>query len=195
MRFSVRVPAQNAPFRRVHFSLSAQTWSRLTEKRTLGVRPHGKAHSGRSGSRKSTVCAGGLTEKHTLGGESRRVRLSVTSQPQNASFRRVRFSLPAQTWSRLTEKRILGAQPHGKAHSGRLESRKSAFWIPPVGQSAPFRETKLQAETCGPSSNPPRSLAGGLPHTSWAPRRDGKTHSGAVRHLTRENRVLAADYP
>ena len=117
MRFSVRVPAQNAPFRRVRFSLPAQTWSRLTEKRILGVRPHGKAHSGRSGSRKSTVCAGGLTEKHTLGGESRRVRLSVTSQPQNASFRRVRFSLPAQTWSRLTEKRILEGWSHGKAHS------------------------------------------------------------------------------
>ena len=35
MRFSVRVPAQNALFRRVRFSSPGQTWRRLTEKRSL----------------------------------------------------------------------------------------------------------------------------------------------------------------
>ena len=150
MRFSVRVPAQNAPFRRVRFSLPAQTWSRLTEKRTLGVRPHGKAHSGRLGSRKSTLWVGSLTEKRILSGgahgkahsgwgASRKSALCMravaqsapfrNAKPQNASFRRMRFSLPAQTRSRLTEKRTLGVRPHGKAHSGRLESRKSALWV------------------------------------------------------------------
>ena len=45
MRFSVRVPAQNAPFRRVRFSSPGQTLGHLTEKRTLPPAPHGKAHS------------------------------------------------------------------------------------------------------------------------------------------------------
>ena len=38
MRFSVRVPAQNAPFRRVRFFSPGQTSSHLTEKRTLPQR-------------------------------------------------------------------------------------------------------------------------------------------------------------
>ena len=45
MRFSVRVPAQNAPFRRVRFSSPGQTSGHLTEKRTLAPAPHGKPHS------------------------------------------------------------------------------------------------------------------------------------------------------
>ena len=56
------------------------------------------------------------------------MRLSVRVLAQNAPFRRVRFSLPAQTWSRLTEKRILLRRPHGKAQCGWAASRKSAFW-------------------------------------------------------------------
>ena len=68
-----------------------------------------------------------------------RMRFSVTSRPQSASFRRVRFSLPGQTWSCLTEKRILGGRPHGKAHSGRLGSRESAFCDSQIAQTALFR--------------------------------------------------------
>ena len=45
MRFSVRVPAHNAPFRRVRFFSPGQTSSHLTEKRILAPAPHGKAHS------------------------------------------------------------------------------------------------------------------------------------------------------
>ena len=36
---------------------------------------------------------------------------------QNALFRRVRFSLPAQTSACLTEKHILYSSSYGKAHS------------------------------------------------------------------------------
>ena len=103
VRFSVRVPAQNAPFRRVRFSLPAQTWSRLTEKRILGVRPHGKAHSERLESRKSAFWEVGVTEKRTLGGEPHgkahseshrlgRVHLSVRpdSEPRPANPRATR---------------------------------------------------------------------------------------------------------
>ena len=36
---------------------------------------------------------------------------------QNASFRKMRFSLPGQTSTHLTEKRILCRHPHGKAQS------------------------------------------------------------------------------
>ena len=52
---------------------------------------------------------------------------SVRHGLQNASFRRMRFSSPGQTSSRLTENRILRRRPHGKPHSASTASRKSAF--------------------------------------------------------------------
>ena len=52
-----------------------------------------------------------------------KMRFSVTTRPQNASFRRVRLSLPAQTRCHLTEKRILRLRRDGKA--------QSAFDAPP----------------------------------------------------------------
>lgn len=76
---------------------------------------------------------------------------------QSASFRKMRFSSPEQTSSNLTEKRILCRHPHGKAHSASppypfraAASRKSAVCSPQVGQSASFREVRLQTEICGP---------------------------------------------
>ena len=45
MRLSVRVPAQNALFRRVRLSSPGQTWRHLTEKRILSPASHGKARS------------------------------------------------------------------------------------------------------------------------------------------------------
>ena len=55
------------------------------------------------------------------------MRLCVSVRGQNALLRKVRFSSTGQTWRRLTEKRILRVPSHGKAHSVRLISRKSAF--------------------------------------------------------------------
>ena len=46
------------------------------------------------------------------------MHFSVRARPQNALFRRVRFSSPAQTWSHLTQRRILCRRPHVKAQSG-----------------------------------------------------------------------------
>ena len=63
MRLSVRVPAQNALFRRMRLSSPGQTWRRLTEKRTLPPAPHGKAHSGPDASRKSALCVCWRTPK------------------------------------------------------------------------------------------------------------------------------------
>ncbi len=80
---------------------------RLTKNRTLPQPSHGKPQFGWSG--------------------ARRMRLSVRTHAQNALFRRMRFSSPAQTSSHLTEKRILPRPPHGKAHSGPAASRKSAL--------------------------------------------------------------------
>ena len=57
----------------------------------------------------------------------RRMRFSVTSPVQNALFRRVRFSSPAQTWSHLTQRRILRRRSHVKAQSAPAVSRKSAL--------------------------------------------------------------------
>ena len=56
------------------------------------------------------------------------MRFSVQHGLQNALFRRVRFSSPAQTPTPLTQKRILAVGPHAKAHSDPGASRKSAFW-------------------------------------------------------------------
>ena len=66
MRLSVRVPAQNALFRRVRLFSPGQTWRRLTEKRTLPPAPHGKAHSATCASRKGALCNLRLTEKRIL---------------------------------------------------------------------------------------------------------------------------------
>ena len=54
------------------------------------------------------------------------MRLSVTSNPQNALFRRMRFFSPAQTRRRLTEKRILAGRLTEKRTLATATSRKSA---------------------------------------------------------------------
>ena len=46
------------------------------------------------------------------------MHFSVRARPQNALFRRVRFSSPAQTRRHLTQRRILCRRPHVKAQSG-----------------------------------------------------------------------------
>ena len=99
---------QNALFRRVRFSSPAQTSTCLTEKHILYPPPHGKTHSVSTASRKSAFCT------H----HDRRMHFSVRTRSQNALFRRVRLSSPAQTSACLTERRILYPPPHGKAHSG-----------------------------------------------------------------------------
>ena len=72
MRFSVRARAQNALFRRMCFSLPAQTWSHLTQRRILRRRSHVKAQSALATSRKGVPCAGDatrdVTERRILGG-------------------------------------------------------------------------------------------------------------------------------
>ena len=68
-----------------------------------------------------------------------RMRLCVSARGQSAPFRKVRFSSPGQTWRRLTEKRILRVPPHGKAHSVRRISRKSALCMRAVTQNASLR--------------------------------------------------------
>lgn len=79
----------------------------LTENRTLHPPPHGKAH----------FACGSHQKAHSVSEQSRRVRLSVRVRAQNALFRRMCFSSPAQTSGGLTEKRTLQPSPHVKAHS------------------------------------------------------------------------------
>ena len=55
------------------------------------------------------------------------MRFPVTSRGQNALFRKMRFSSPGQTSSRLTENRILQPEPHGKVHSAAGASPKTAL--------------------------------------------------------------------
>ena len=91
MRVSVRVWSQNALFRRVRFSSPAQTWRRLTERRTRCPGPHGKVHSGKPTGcrvRFSVKFAGRMcfSVRRALG-EGAKVRFSVRSNVQNAVFR------------------------------------------------------------------------------------------------------------
>ena len=55
------------------------------------------------------------------------MHFSVRVRFQSALFRRVRFSSPAQTWSHLTQRRILCRPPYGKPHSVPGNSRKSTL--------------------------------------------------------------------
>ena len=73
-----------------------------------------------------------------------KMRFSVRGRTQNALFRRVRFSSPAQTWSHLTQRRILRRRPHVKAQSAPATSRKSALRATARMQSAPFGEAHTQ---------------------------------------------------
>ena len=97
----------------------------------FGVWLHGKPHSAQP---VGSECA-------FPSRRDRRMRLSVRVPAQNALFRRVRLSSPGQTWRHLTEKRILVQTPHGKVHSGLIDSRKGALCDPQIAQTAPFRDT------------------------------------------------------
>ena len=135
----------------------------------------------RSGGAKCHHVNGGLTESFVKYAFPYLGKRRTTSR--KGAFWAVTLPTPDR---RLTERRSL--QPAG------------------VGQSASFREVRLRTEICGPWHNPPRrlaggllericpvgpfsivprSLAGGLPHTSGAPRRDGKTHSAS--HAVRQS--------
>ena len=117
VRFSVECVFPHLGKRGATSRKSAFCADGLTEKRILRLRHDGKAHSPTGASRKSAFCTPTVTQSASF----------RESPPQSALFRRVRFSSPAQTQRRLTEKRILQPAPHGKAHSARWTSRKSAF--------------------------------------------------------------------
>ena len=65
----------------------------------------------------------------------------------------MRFSLPGQTWRRLTEKRILQPAPHGKAHSVLIDSRKGALCDSQIAPTAPFRYVAAPGN-CGATPPP-----------------------------------------
>ena len=134
MRLSVECAFPHLGKRRAASRKSAFCADVLTQNRILPQRSHGKPHSG--GSEDPRVC---LSLR-----ASYRMRFSVRHGLQNALFRRVRFSSPGQTSSRLTQKRILCRRPHGKPHSAPAPSRKTAFWRFRRPQSAPFREDSTQ---------------------------------------------------
>ena len=96
----------------------------------------------------------GLTERCTLPSrwasecvfresDTPRARLYVRRRGQNALFRRVRFSSPAQTWSHLTQRRILRRRSHAKAQSATVTSRKGALCATARMQSAPLARYRL----------------------------------------------------
>ena len=118
-----------------------------------GCHSHGKAH----------FACGPHQRAHSACGRSHRVRLSVRARAQNALFRRMYFSLPAQTWSHLTQRRILRRRSHGKPHSATVTSRKTALCNRHLTENR--------------SLQPPPH---GKPHSASAtpPRRDRKAHSG-----------------
>ena len=101
---------------------------RLTERRTLGVSPSRKGALCVWASPKGAFCMRAVAQSALFReGPRPRMRFSVRVRAQNALFRRVCFSLPAQTWSHLTQRRILRRRSHVKAQSATVTSRKSAF--------------------------------------------------------------------
>ena len=87
----------------------------------------------------------------------------------------------------ITEKRSLQSRRHQKAHSGARRLGRVHFSVRSnsnrdlrtLAQPAPQAGGWLLERICPVEllSIVPRSLAGGLPHTSRAPQRDGKAHS------------------
>ena len=98
-----------------------------------------------------------------------RMRLCVSVRGQSALFRKLRFSSPGQTRRRLTEKRILRVAPHGKVHSVRRISRKSAFCV------CPLTEKRIL-----------RVAPHGKAHSAYAPHQ--KTHPTCERSRTLHRR-------
>ena len=138
MRFSVRVPAQNALFRRVRLSSPGQTWRRLTEKRILLPPPHGKAHSVIPRSRRMRFS---VTSRHP--GGVGQPPASLRGTMENASTGQMRTSNhpPAcgAGCARVRRSRF-GAWPHGKAHSARPAGSRMRFSVTTRPQTALFRE-------------------------------------------------------
>ena len=116
-----------------------------------------------------------------------RLRFLVRHTHQNALFRKMRFSLPGQTWRCLTEKRILLPAPHGKAHSAIPRSRKLRLSVTlrrpgSVGQPpARLRGTMENGSTGQMRSNnhPPGCGAGcaGARRSRFGAWPHGKAHS------------------
>ena len=159
VRFSVRVRAQNASFRRVRFFSPAQTWRPLTEKRILGVSPSWKSALWADGSRKTAVWECHLHGKvHSVIPRSRRMRFSVTSrrpggvgQPparlrgtmENGSTGQMRSSNPPPgcgAGCAGVRRSRFGVWPHGKAHSAQPVGSRMRFSVTTRPQNALFRE-------------------------------------------------------
>ena len=95
------------------------------------------------------------------------MRFSVRDRAQNALFRRVRFFSPAQTWSHLTQRRILRGRSHVKAQSAQIVSRKSALCTHRLTEKRALRRRRHRDVT-------KRRTLGG--------RRHGKAHSACEPH-------------
>ena len=146
--------SRERPWVRRSVHRSAKIASRRNQAHTQSA-PFGEAHTQNALFREGphTKCAFPSRRRH-------RMRFSVRGRSQTALFRRVRFSSPAQTWSHLTQRRILrrrphvkaqsAQSPHGKAHSARplacrvrllvRSSRKMRFSVASPAQNALFRD-------------------------------------------------------
>ena len=158
MHFSVQHGLQNAPFRRVRFSLPGQTRHHLTQRRILAQPPHAKAHSGSSEDPRVRLSVRAYTECVFSYGMGCRMRFSVTSrrpggvgQPparlrgtmENASTGQMRSRNPppacGAACARARRSRF-GVWPHGKAHSARPVGSRMRFSVTTRPQNASFRE-------------------------------------------------------
>ena len=145
VRFSVECAFPHLRKRGAASRKSAFSNRHLTEKRTLHVGPHGKAHSVQTASRKSAFCNRRLTEKRILcrrphGKAHSAVATQRKSAFSNRRLTKKRILQPLLDRS-VTEKRSLRTTPHEK-HTLRS----------PDGQATSFCET-TQPEC---TSNSPR---------------------------------------
>ena len=129
------------------------------------------------------------------------MRFSVRARTQNALFRRVRFSSPAQTWSHLTQRRILRRRPHAKAQSAPATSGKGALRATARMQSAPFGEAHTQnalfrhVATPGRCGATPARLRGTMENASTGQMRSSNPPPGCGAGCARVRRSRFGVWP
>ena len=137
---------------------------------------YGKVHSAHGPSRKSAFCVW-ASPKGTLCTLCMRAVVAPRGHFRRSVYTPASLRLPATAQQRAQvphsatgdsrKDALWGCHSHGKAHSG-------AHWLGRVRLSV---RPDSKPRSANPRATRPAAWRGGLPHTSRAPRRDGKAHS------------------
>ena len=121
---------------------------------------------------------------------SAKLYFSVRACTQNASFRRMRFSSPAQTWRRLTKKCILGSSPHGKAHSVTRSTRRLTEKRILRSWSS-YAKTHSELAVLRSHLLPPVPVQWATYMSRWSAYRGADIRCQSVRHVSHVNHAIS----